>query len=601
MSSENTKTPVSRRSFLKRSSAIAVAASIAPNLDLLPKTKAAEPSSYTNFRFTPFTRPLPIPSRLASTVLDPKPGTVEASVGSAKVYHGIAPEYSPTHPTHSADWHRKAERQHRMAYQSCLHEWLPGVQTPCFGYNGLVPGPTIRARFGEPLVIRATNLLDVEASIHLHGAHSPAHADGHPCFYIFPGESRDYYYPNIVPKHDNGTFDYNESPSTMWYHDHGNDVTAHNVAHGLAGFCLFTDDVEENLIANRILPAVDNPDGTQGNYDIPVAFSDQRLNPDGTLYWDPFDHDGRIGDIFGANGVAQPFMNVERRKYRFRFLCASLARVYQLRLSTGQPMLQIGNDSWLLPNAISVNSLYLNPARRADVIIDFANYPAGTELYLENIMQQTNGRKPDGIDTKNPIRMIKFIVGGNKVTNDIRIMAGTPLRPHTNLVESEATVTRTFDFNRSQGAWQINGQFYSAYRADADIKRGATEKWILRNKSGGWWHPIHIHLESHQVLRINGQTPPPHLRFKSDHSQLEDNTTIELLMRFRTFDGPFVFHCHNNNHEDMRMMKQVEVRKQNLVNGTMAPSMFSGTKWTVPPAVCGIPQADINNHPGLFS
>ena len=130
---------------------------------------------------------------------------------------------------------------------------------------------------------------------------------------------------------------------------------------------------------------------------------------------------------------------------------------------------------------------------------------------------------------------------------------------------------------------------------------GATEKWILRNKSGGWWHPIHIHLESHQLLRLNGQTPPAHLRYKSDHTQLEDNTTAEILMRFRTFDGPFVFHCHNNNHEDMRMMKQVEVRKQNPVNGTMAPSMFSGTKWTVPPAVCGIPQADINSHPGLFS
>ena len=36
-------------------------------------------------------------------------------------------------------------------------------------------------------------------------------------------------------------------------------------------------------------------------------------------------------------------------------------------------------------------------------------------------------------------------------------------------------------------------------------------------------------------------------------------------MRFRTFQGPFVFHCHNLNHEDMRMMYQMDPRLSDAV------------------------------------
>jgi hypothetical protein len=26
------------------------------------------------------------------------------------------------------------------------------------------------------------------------------------------------------------------------------------------------------------------------------------------------------------------------------------------------------------------------------------------------------------------------------------------------------------------------------------------EEWIFRNGGGGWWHPIHVHLEGHQLV-----------------------------------------------------------------------------------------------------
>ena len=104
--------------------------------------------------------------------------------------------------------------------------------------------------------------------------------------------------------------------------------------------------------------------------------------------------------------------------------------------------------------------------------------------------------------------------------------------------------------------------------------------WILENKSGGWWHPMHIHLEAHQVQKINGKIPPWHRRFKVDTTLLEDNGVAVIFMKFRTFTGPFVFHCHNLEHEDMRMMASFDPRpggQASVLNGVDAvPELISG-------------------------
>lgn len=100
----------------------------------------------------------------------------------------------------------------------------------------------------------------------------------------------------------------------------------------------------------------------------------------------------------------------------------------------------------------------------------------------------------------------------------------------------------------------INGQFFDPDRADVVPQLGTVEKWILKNGGGGWWHPIHIHLESHQILSVNGKAPSLSQSFKNDTVILDGGAEVEILINFRTFRGPFVFHCHNLEHEDMRMM-----------------------------------------------
>lgn len=566
----NQKLDSSNETLSRRKAVLAAASTIASGLfvashsnseDVAERSKLTDDGGNlppTPFEFTPFTRPLPIPvvkEPLAVGNPPYEPGNVS---------HGIAPEYFDRSVAESPElnWFERYPTQYyQMNLRHAFHEFIPGVRTPVVTYDGTVPGPTYRARIGQPKVIRVTNSLDLETSLHLHGGHNPAHSDGYPNFYVLPGGARDYFYTNTVPMLD-GVPDFSESPSTMWYHDHAMDLTALTCWTGLAGFYLAYDDLELDLIRSNVLPG--DP------FDVPVCLFDRRLNADGTLAFDPLDHNGALGDLLLANGETQPFMKVQRRKYRFRFLNGSNARFWELRLSNGQPFIGLGRDSWLFPEAIERETLLLGMANRADVVIDFTDAPS--ELFLENILLQNDGRGPEGkLDDRAVqipgVPVMKFIVEDASGPPNATVDVGTPLRPHHAISPAEVVTTREFDFMRRKGAWQINQQFFDPAVANATPQLGTAERWILRNKSGGWWHPIHIHLESHQIQSVDGVPADGADRFKSDCVILGPGTEVEILMKFRTFRGPFVFHCHNLEHEDMRMMFVLDPR----VESTVAP------------------------------
>lgn len=533
---------------------------------------------------------MPIPPRIApiSTLgggLNPAPGSDnERPFEERTVFHGIAPEFDPTHPDHRDDWHdpRYTEKHFQLNIEEAHAQIIPGVDTPIFSYNGESPGPTFIARFREPFVVRVTNNIESECSIHQHGGHNPAHSDGYPDFYVLPHEKRDYYYPNVISRAfehgvETDEFDRSDMPSTMWYHDHAMDLTGFNVSRGLSGFYLMVDDGEEELMTTGVLPDLFSTDGL---YDIPIVIQDQKFNHDGTLEYDFLDHNGRMGDVFVVNGKAQPRFQVERRKYRFRILNGSNARVYNLRLTSGLKFLQLGKDSWFLPEPLVQRDITSWPGERADVIIDFRDAP--DEVFLENWMEQENGRGPDRVSSKARTPLLKFDVVGPTRRGDITVDLGTQLREHHSIEDSEISTTRKFEFDRGNGAWQVNGEFFNPRRADAVPRLGAVERWIFINKSGGWAHPIHVHLCCAHTQRINGRRPALFGRdgFKEDLIALGRNSTAEAYYRFSTFTGPYVLHCHAMEHEDMRMMATFDptpAGEQSPLNGQRpVPSEISG-------------------------
>jgi hypothetical protein len=58
------------------------------------------------------------------------------------------------------------------------HEFAPGLEAECWGFNGRVHGPTVETVEGDHIRIYVTNRLPAATSIHWHGIHVPNGMDG---------------------------------------------------------------------------------------------------------------------------------------------------------------------------------------------------------------------------------------------------------------------------------------------------------------------------------------------------------------------------------------------------------------------------------------
>jgi len=429
-----------------------------------------------------------------------------------------------------------------------------------WGYDGMVPGPTFIATSGIPQLVRFVNDLPLNdpvgigepiTAIHRHGGFQGPENDGYPLDTFCTGQSRDYFYPN----RPEGGLLQNEH-ATTWYHDHAIDITGPNVYRGLAGFYL-NKNILDTLNELDPPPALGLP---SGEFDIGLVIQDKQFDPNGFLVFDNFDHNGFLGDKFLVNGIIQPFLRVARRKYRFRILNGSNARVYQLFLSNGQPFVAIATDSNLLEHPVTVQSFVLAPAERVEVVLDFSRFSLGDELFLVNRLEQDDGRKPgDLVSPGTPL--LKFVVSRD-AADPSRVPATLlPVTQGPEQLLPQVEVEREFEFERSDGAWVINGEFFDENRVSATPRLGRPEIWTFAS-GGGWVHPIHVHLSDFFILSVDGQTPPVLQRGRKDTVLIggDFNREVKILILFDEFLGRYVFHCHNIEHEDMRMMANFETQ-----------------------------------------
>jgi FtsP/CotA-like multicopper oxidase with cupredoxin domain len=493
-----------------------------------------------------------------------------------------------------------------------------------YGFNGTFPGPMINAEYGKPVLVRFENELDQNPQnldrqdfgtqdfsflTHLHNAHTAPESDGNPNYTMnagpmghgyHPGQWVDNLYLNWPAAGDD-----REKQSFFWFHDHRMHQTGSNVYKGMVGLYPIYDpgvvgtsteakDMGDETKGLR-LPGVrtNNSDGSfDVKYDIPLAFYDVRLDDGVTLHNDyhdaefadagnpkkhpewwgksffkHFPNHGFVGDIFTVNGTAYPVLEVERRKYRFRFLDASIARVYDFKLmsSTQGPMsavslglsgnelqgqyripdgqqcmqlTQIASDGGLLPMPITRDSCELWPGKRREFVIDFTKYQDGTPttkgdvIYLTDLMKMPDGRKWTNSSRFTPdpnykIPVLKFVIGDPPSTPDNSVMPSTgsllrQLPPLPSNWQSLMNDRLIFELDRSgnvggEDEWLINGQIFdpavsvrslknpNGNTPLAEQKRGSFALWELRNPKGGWVHPMHLHMEEHRTVMRNGQ------------------------------------------------------------------------------------------------
>ncbi|HKG51855.1 MAG TPA: multicopper oxidase domain-containing protein [Actinomycetales bacterium] len=539
-----------------------------------------------------------------------------------------------------------------------------------YGFNGTFPGPMINAEYSKPALVRFENRLDENPSnlvrqdfgspdlmflTHLHNGHTASESDGNPHFAVageggphdkgfVPGWTVDNLYLNWPAGGDD-----REKQSFFWFHDHVMDSTASNVYKGMVGLYPIYDPVLDpgDETKGLRLPGVrtNNPDGSfDVKYDIPLAIFDCSLDDGVTTHHDVHDREGVfanvpnpkphpefwgktffkhfpnhgfVGDIFTVNGTAFPTLKVKRRKYRFRFLDASVSRIYefklmsstkgpkaardlgysgeelqgQYRIPDGQQSMQftqIATDGGLLPFPIKRDSFELWPAKRREFVVDFTRYQddtpttKGDVVYLTNVMKMPDGRMWSKSTRFSPdpnykVPMLKFVI--DDIAEDNSLTPAT-LRPLPPLPADWRTLLDNrliFEVQRGGGGgeleWLINGVPFDPTRPatslknpagntpSASPKRGSFNLWEIRNGGGGWVHPIHMHQEEHRTVMRNGRDVSqradaghPDDVSREDLVALDPSESTILYRGFRDFLGPYVAHCHNLTHEDHAMM-----------------------------------------------
>jgi spore coat protein A len=488
---------------------------------------------------TPFVDPLPIPA-----VATPVTGTV----GGVAKYVIPATEQSQKY-----------------------HRDLP--PTRVWGYAGTYPGPTIVASRDKEVTVqwvndlrdstgalRTTHYLPVDPCVHgadmagptprvvthLHGGHVEMQSDGYPTSTMLPGQSQTYHYPN------------HQVPGTLWYHDHALGITRLNVMMGLAGFYLLVDSVETALG----LPS--------GPYEIGLAVQDRTLRPNGSIVYPALWQEHFFGDKAVVNGKVWPYLNVDRGKYRFRMLDGSTSRTYTFHLSNGAPLQVIGTDGGMLPAPVTVDSLTLTPGERADVIMDFAGYAAGTEIILTNTAPAPF---PSGMSGEPALpQIMKFIVQAS--SGHTAPIPGS-LRPVTYLPEVQASRSRDLILSKQAGGpcgseWLINGLHFDDVTEFPVLD--STEIWRFINRSGVT-HPMHMHLTMFQILDrqaftvsngniipVGSPIPPgPEEHGWKDTAAVPPNMMVRVITKFEDYVGRYPYHCHILEHEENEMMRQFQV------------------------------------------
>ena len=568
----------------------------------------------------------------------------------------------------------------------------------CYGSGpnarGSMAPPLLKLRYGEPVATRIYNRLPTdkktnggfgrnESQLHFHNAHNGAESDGAANVHHFPGTFYDYRWSTTLARRDTINTgatdprasgpddgyglvqvagDFRELQGSLWAHDHRVFFTAENVYKGnLMGINMYSgpDRGYEGILdggptttANKVNLRL--PSGTQlkwGNtdFDVNLIISDGATDAAGQYFFDIFTTDGFIGDMPLVNFEYAPVMKVLPRKYRLRLLNASMSRFIKLLILDSSnkpvPFQMIANDGNLLVRPLSMSVLdEQGTAERYDIVVDFKGRTG--PFHLVNILQQTDGRKPDktvsiseALSGKNVDPMVGAIMRFELVSelrsvdNPSVMLKATD--PDPSLVPNRLTDqipivtnpvrTRVVEFGRGNGdsrsgggkgacipdcsevvqdfPWiiKVNGQAAHSMNANRISmlipKPGEVEHWTYINGGGGWDHPIHLHFEEGITMNRGDDSIPESERLvRKDVWRLRPSGQVTFQVQFGEYGGSYVNHCHNTVHEDFAMLMRIQVlggldAQRTAITPTPNPTE-DGVFYTTPEI---LPEADPKN------
>ena len=431
-------------------------------------------------------------------------------------------------------------------------EVVKGPQDALQVIPGSYLGPIVHARKGQAVRVTFANQIPEPSIIHWHGLHVPESADGHPRLVIDNGES--YVYEFMVM----------DRAGMYWYHPHPHGRTATQVYNGMAGLFIVHDDEEESL------------DLPSGEYDLPLVIQDRTFDADNQLEYHQNEVQvfGFLGERALVNGQPDYEISAAARPYRLRILNGSNARIYNLAWNDGSPLTVIGTDGGLLESPVERNFIVLAPGERTDLWFDLGGYKIGDQLRLLNV--DLSG----GISDADTL----FTLNINRVEDSELVLpeklASLTLRDWREAVNLDNP--RTFTLSMGMGMrWLLNGKTFEmeAVSKDEEVKLGDLEIWEFTNQGNHGMgmgmgmanipHPMHIHGVQFQVIERQSESRYKEINDLVNRGHVDEGwhdtvlvmpgERVKVLVKFEDYEGLYLYHCHNLEHEDMGMMRNYRI------------------------------------------
>jgi len=408
-------------------------------------------------------------------------------------------------------------------------EVAPGKRVQAWTYDGGLPGPLIKTRVGDRLIVHFKNELKEPTTVHWHGVRVPIEMDGVPEISqpeVKEGES--FTYDFVV--RDAGLY---------WYHPHV--MSAAQVGFGLYGALLVEDPADGVGVADQVT----------------IVLSDISFDARGRL--EPADSGGSAGMVFGregdyvlVNGRTRPTLRARPgAAQRWRIVNAAKSRFFYLDLE-GQDFTVIGVDGGLQERPVTSDILLITPGERVDVIVA-PKGKAGTPLTLR-AMLYNRGYGSVQYRSVEDVLYVEFTNEPPVAAAPVSVRGNVPLPIVAGATPVEMVLTLPpMENNKSE--FRINGvPFWKAKPFLA--KLGETQLWTVKNDSD-WDHPYHLHGFFFQVIDDTGQPVRP-LALK-DTVNVPMKTTVRLLVTFDERPGEWMIHCHILDHADGGLMGTVIV------------------------------------------
>jgi len=403
-------------------------------------------------------------------------------------------------------------------------EIKPGKNITAWGFNNQVPGPVLKAKKGDTLVVHVKNNLPEVTMVHWHGIRLLATMDGtgevqRP---IQPGESFEYRF--IVP--DAGTF---------WYHSHQNETV--QMEKGMYGGIVIEDETDPVLDNERILVLDDMKLNSNNEF--------KQHGPIGS--WIER-HDGREGSTNLVNGKEALTLHMHAgQTERWRIVNAASARYFKLSLD-GKPFKVIATDGGLLEYARTETELLITPGERFYIVVgtfkEWETFSINSLPYNRVTMLKAKLQKYATVhvmETKPSIAALR-----EKLT-EIKLLAPQDAEVNRKVKLSvDPSLKSIIDF-------RVNKEMHGL---DKPVMVGELQVWEVSNSSL-MDHPFHLHGFFFQVMEENGKVPE--YKAWKDTYNLKPRSTIKIAWMPDNRPGKWMYHCHIIEHHAAGMMANFEV------------------------------------------